>query len=120
MGPIGTAELAEAVSGFIEDIAEGLEGRQRFHAKVAMNALAIIARADRSDAPAEEIAYYKRRTGAAAADACAAFCKMIRAGDIAPDDADTLTRLARFVAARLAIDNPSYSTLSRLQEDDRS
>ena len=116
--PIGIAELAEAVAGFIEEVAGTLGGRPAFHAKVAQNALAIISREARSDALQAEGAFYRGQTAiddpvAAEAD----FCRRIRMGEIDADD-ELLRELSTFVAARLAVDNPKFSTLSRLKDLD--
>ena len=113
---IGIAELAEAVSGFIEEVSDQLEGRQAFHAKVAQNALAIIAREARQDPLRAEAVYYQERTGKEGEEARQAFCASIRRGELDPGDPQLLADMERFVTARLAVDNPKFSTLRRLQE----
>ena len=112
-------DLAEAVSGFIEEISEHLEGRQAFHARVARNALAIVAREARQRPREAELAYYQERTGCAD-DAApdAEFAAAIRNGRIDTDDPEMLKSMTRFVAARLAVDNPKFSTLAILRELD--
>lgn len=114
--PIGIAELAEAVSGYLEEIMPELEGRQAFHGKVARNALGIIAREARADQMATERGYYAQRTGAAPEEAERAFCANIRSGEIDADDPELLEDMVIFVAARLAVDNPKFSTLERLKD----
>ncbi|MEE4350852.1 MAG: DUF6285 domain-containing protein [Pacificimonas sp.] len=116
--PIGPAELAEAVSGFIEEIMPQLEGRQAFHAKVARNALAIISREVRDDPLPAERAYYAERTGVdgGGAEAERAFCAALRTGEIDAGDPALLSDMTAFVAARLAVDNPKFSTLKRLKD----
>ena len=110
-------DLAEAVAGYIDEISGKLEGRQAFHAKVAQNALAIIAREARQKPREAELAYYRERMGCSAdQDPAVAFAAGIRSGEVEPDDPDMLKKLAGFVAARLAVDNPKFSTLPRLRE----
>ncbi len=115
--PTSIADLAEAVSGFLDEISDALDGRRAFHAKVARNALAIIAREDRARPLEAELAWYEDRTGEEGQAARAAFCRMIRQGRIASDDPDLLAKMAEFVTARLAVDNPKFSTLARLRKD---
>ncbi|EMD84600.1 DUF6285 domain-containing protein [Pacificimonas flava] len=114
-GGIGIADLAEAVAGFIEEVSGGLDGRQAFHARVACNALAIIAREARQDPLPDETAFYARETGEIAAEACRAYCAAIRRGEVVAVDPGMLAQMSDFVAARLAVDNPKFSTLARLR-----
>ncbi|MGB3721699.1 MAG: DUF6285 domain-containing protein [Pacificimonas sp.] len=112
------ADLAEAVSGFLDEIAGDLEGRRAFHAKVAQNALAIIAREDAARPLKAELAWYAQQTGAENEQARAAFCEQLRSGHIAPDDPHVMEKMIEFVTARLAVDNPKFPTLSRLRKDE--
>lgn len=109
---IDIADLAEAVAAFIGELP--LKGRQAFHAKVAQNALAIVAREHRAPDLADESAFYVERTGADPAHARAAFCRRIRDGSLKGED--VLAELEPFILARLAVDNPKFPTLARLKE----
>ncbi|MBV7256550.1 hypothetical protein KCG44_07100 [Pacificimonas sp. WHA3] len=115
-GPVSIADLAESVSMYLDEIAPGLSGRQAFHGKVARNVLAIIAREARAVSLAAEGDWYAARTGATGEAARREYCRLIRSGDVDPFDDGLVARMSTFVAARLAVDNPGFSTLARLQE----
>ena len=111
------ADLADAIAGSIDEVSGALEGRQAFHARVAKNALAIIAREARQNPRPAELAYYREKTGCSDdADAALAFAEAIRNGDLDADDPEMLEALSGFIAARLAVDNPKFSTLARLKD----
>jgi hypothetical protein len=101
-------QLLEAVRLFLNEAEAALDGRLAFHAKVAANALGIVAR-ELEQAP-----------DSAEADALAAFggpqpvCAGLRAGRLSPDDPALLEAMRRAVLARLAVDNPRYPTFARL------
>ncbi|MGB7405666.1 MAG: DUF6285 domain-containing protein [Pacificimonas sp.] len=115
---IKNADLVEAVAAFLDDVSGELSGRRAFHAKVARNALAIVLRELRDDPLATELAWYEDRTGESGEAARSAYCAQIRAGDVDPGDAALLAKMTEFVSARLAVDNPKFSTLQRLRELD--
>ncbi len=123
-------ELLEAVRRFLdEDLVPELEGVRRFHARVASNALGIVAREIEHEAeslPAlySAIAALLNRSEPAltqagmelaeidrAIDALEAeLCARIRAGDAdaAPFRSEVLTYLRQSVRERLAVSNPGY------------
>jgi len=102
------AELVEAVEAFLRGVEAKLTGREAFHAKVAANVLAIVARDLRQDPDAAE---------AAALGDVAALCARLRSGEAGPDTPGLLDALIAATVARLAVDNPKYSTLARLKGD---
>ncbi len=121
-------ELLEAVRRFLdEDLVPELEGVRRFHARVASNALGIVAREIEHEAeslPAlySAIAALLNRSEPAttlmefaeidrAIDALEAeLCERIRAGDAdaGPFRSEVLTYLRQSVRERLAVSNPGY------------
>ena len=121
-------ELLEAVRRFLdEDLVPELEGVRRFHARVASNALGIVAREIEHEAeslPAlySAIAALLNRSEPATAlmelaeidraiDALEAeLCGRIRAGDVdvGPFRSEVLTYLRQSVRERLAVSNPGY------------
>ena len=100
------AELVEAVEAFLRGVETRLSGRESFHAKVAANVLAIVARDLRQDPDAVE---------AAALGDVAALCQRLRSGEAGVDTPGLLKALTEATVARLAVDNPKYSTLERLK-----
>jgi hypothetical protein len=113
------AELIDAVSEFISrDVAPTLTGRLAFHARVAVNVLAIVRRellqgpdADRADA--QRLAALLGEAGDPAA-LTEALCQKIAGGDIAPDDPDLLEHLWASTLDTLAVDQPGYATYRRI------
>ena len=101
-GRPSSVELLDAVQAFLAALP--LAGRDAFHAKVAGNVLAIVAR---------EIA--AGRLGAAADDA--ALSGRIRAGEVDAATPGLIDALIAATCARLAVDNPRYPTLARLTGD---
>lgn len=110
--------LIEAVHGFMERVAmPGLVGHAAFHARVAANALAIVAR-ELELGPAaerEERARLARLTGLSAdaplVDLNRALCKMIREERIALADKALIDHLRRATLVKVEIDQPNYSGL---------
>jgi hypothetical protein len=113
------AELIDAVSEFISrDVAPTLTGRLAFHARVAVNVLAIVRRellqgpdADRADA--ERLAALLGEAGDPAA-LTEELCRRIAAGEIAPDDPALVDHLWATTLDTLAIDQPGYATYRRI------
>lgn len=113
------AELIDAVSEFISrDVAPTLTGRLAFHARVAVNVLAIVRRelqqgpdADRADA--HRLAALLGETGDAAA-LTEELCRRIAAGEIAADDPALIDHLWATTLDTLAIDQPGYATYRRI------
>lgn len=112
------AELIDAVRGFLASIESRLAGREAFHAKVAGNVLAIVERELRQQPEAVERAALSTvlgrdgDTAALRADMCAA----LRAGRLGADTPGLLDALTTATLAKLAVDNPNFSTFRRLTE----
>ncbi len=110
-----TEQLVLSVKQFLEtDVIPKLEHRTAFHARIAANVLAIIAR-DIAGAPdTVERDILSRLLGQETDEAADKLCQKIRAGSIdetTPAVIDSLMQIAR---ARVAADNPRYSTYQRL------
>jgi hypothetical protein len=108
--------LIEAVADFIRSIEAELSGRSAFHAKVAANALGIVARELRQNPAAAEQAALAGILGHdAGVDALRAeLCGRLRNGQLTPETPGLLEALQMAVVARLSVDNPRYATLGRL------
>lgn len=114
---IEAVALIEAVGLFLGQIEGQLPPRDAFHAKVAQNALAIVAR---------ELALKPREAEARALGAFlghdapldklrAEVCGRLRAGQLTPETSGLLEALTEAVLAKVAVDNPRYATFKRLQ-----
>ncbi|HYD48374.1 MAG TPA: DUF6285 domain-containing protein [Terriglobales bacterium] len=117
--PPSAVELIEAVQGFLEQTAlPELEGRAAFHARVAINALAIVAR-ELQHAPAANHAETLRlrhllspsaAPGAVESlsllDLNRELCRRIRAGEIGLENAELCEHLWQTTLAKRAIDAP--------------
>jgi hypothetical protein len=108
-----TAEqLLEAVRLFLKEAEGELSGRLAFHAKVAANSLAIVAREIAQDPDAAETQALAPFGGAAD------LCDALRDGRADPQDPAVLMAIRHAALARLATDNPRYATFARLQQRD--
>jgi hypothetical protein len=124
-----TAELVEAVREFLTaEVAPALDGRLRFHAKVAANALAIVER-ELADGPAaehDEGDRLRRLLAAAGAPTASdagepldtealarGLATLLRAGAIPLDDPALVDHLRRAARADVAIANPSWAADDR-------
>lgn len=110
-------ELVEAVRSFLEQRAlPELKGHTRFHARVAANALGIVAR-ELTKGPAaaarehERLAFLTGRDGTLD-ELNRLLCTMIRDGRIALDDAHLLEHLEHSAHDKIAIDQPGYAGLA--------
>jgi hypothetical protein len=103
-GHPGAGDLIAAVRAFLNGLP--LTGRDAFHAKVAANTLAIVER---------ELAAPPTPSALGLSDA--ELCAAIRAGTLDAATPGLLDALIVATCARLAVDNPRYATLSRLQPD---
>lgn len=107
-------ELVTAVREFIEKHAmPELQGRTAFHARVAANALAIVARElERSGAAAaeerERLRVLLGREGALDAQN-RELCRRIRAGTISAEAPELAAHLIATTLAKVAVDQPTYS-----------
>ena len=108
--------LVEAVAAFLKSIEGELSGRSAFHAKVAGNALGIVARElEQSPRLAEQAALASYLGHDAGLDALRAeLCGRLRAGQLTPETPGLLEALSAAVIAKVAVDNPRYATLARM------
>lgn len=114
---IEAADLVDAAESFLRSLEPELDGRQAFHARVAANALAVVARELRQrPAEAELNALAVLLAGTPRGDLLAATCTKIRTGDWTADTPGLLDAIEAGIAARLAADNPKFPTLARLRE----
>ena len=109
--------LITAVADFLKSIEPELSGRSAFHAKVAGNALAIVAREMEQHPQAAEQAALAGFLGHdAGLDALRAeLCGRLRSGQLTPETPGLLEALQVAVVAKLSVDNPRYATLGRLK-----
>lgn len=113
---IEAATLIAAVAGFLAEIEGELTGRRAFHAKVAQNALAIVAR--------ELVQAPRAAERAALADLLGrdddldalrrAVCDGLRAGTLGAQTPGLVDALLAGALAKCAVDNPRYATFTRL------
>ena len=116
-------ELVEVVRTFLEQKAmPELKGHTAFHARVAANALAIVARqlerGEQSDA--EELAALRALLGKEGSleDLNRTLCRAIRDGDIDLLSPHLQQHLERIALAKIEIDQPNYSGLRIARERD--
>lgn len=107
-------ELVTAVREFIEKHAmPELQGRTAFHARVAANALAIIAREleHGPKANADELGRLKALLGQDGTldELNRELCRRIRTNGLAVDEPALTSHLVLTTLAKVAIDQPSYS-----------
>jgi hypothetical protein len=108
--------LIDAVAGFLAELEPELQGRRAFHAKVAQNALAIVAR-ELAQAPQQR--ERALLAGVMGADddldsLRAGLCADLRAGVKGVDTPGLVDALLAVAKAKCAVDNPRYSTFKRL------
>lgn len=115
-------ELVKAVQSFLESKAiPELTGHTAFHARVAANALAIVAR-QLEQGPASDAAEVVRlrtllgRTDGDLDELNRQLCRAIRSADIALDDPALAAHLRETTIAKVRIDQPSYSGLKSVAE----
>lgn len=113
------AELASAVSDFLDaDLADSLQGRAAYHARVAINALEIVER-DTQLGPAADAAEAERLAGLLGShgsrhDMNAALCRGIRDARLTAQTPGLVDHLWATTMARLAIDQPNYASYQKL------
>jgi hypothetical protein len=115
--------LVEAVRDFLEQKAmPELKGHTAFHARVAANALAIVARQlERgADAEAEEIKRLRALLGrdGSLEELNRALCRAIRTGELDMLSPELQQHLERTARAKIEIDQPNYSGLRIARERD--
>lgn len=115
-------ELLQAVRSFIHDQAiPRLEGRAAFHARIAVNALAIVERGLELG-PAQDAAERERletllaRTGTLD-ELNRELCRRIRAGEVDQDTPGLVAHLRETTLAKLAVDQPRYAAYRRAVGD---
>lgn len=115
---IEATALLDAVAAFLKSIEPELSGRNAFHAKVAGNALAIVSREIAADPRTVERAALAQFLGHdAGLDALRAeLCGRLRAGQLTPEAPGLLAALIEATLAKVAVDNPRYSTFVRMQD----
>lgn len=113
---IEAATLIAAVQGFLAELEPDLNGRRAFHAKVAQNALAIVARELAQAPQAREQALLAGLLGddAPLDDLRASLCAALRAGTVGEATPGLIDTLLAVAQAKCAVDNPRYSTFKRL------
>jgi Domain of unknown function (DUF6285) len=112
-------ELIDAVRAFLaDDLLPTLEGRQRFHARVAVNVLDIVGRELRDGQAADDdersslvnlLAVDDAVDDVDTSDLARLLAEAIRRGDIAIDDPSLLDHLRRTADADLRIANPRHA-----------
>jgi hypothetical protein len=107
-------ELVTAVREFIEKHAmPELQGRTAFHARVAANALAIVAReleegGSAAGTEAERLRHLLQQDGTLS-ELNRELCRRIRDGRVAWDDPALGEHLVPTTLAKIAVDQPNYS-----------
>ena len=116
--PPTLTELVTAVREFLEEQAlPQLEGRTAFHARVAVNALAIVERQlelgpAQDDAELERLRALLPEVGSLDA-ANRELCRRIRAGELGLDTPGLREHLRETTLAKLSVDQPKYSGYRR-------
>ena len=115
---IKAAVLVEAVAAFLTEIEGSLTGRQAFHAKVAANALAIVARELTLKPRAAEAAVLGDFLGhdARLKKLRAELCGRLRMGTLTPETPGLLEALTAATMTKVAVDSPRYSTFKRMRD----
>ena len=113
---IEAATLIEAVQLFLAELEPELSGRRAFHAKVAQNALAIVARELAQAPQAKEQALLAGVLGhdAPLDQLRADLCSQLRAGTGGEATPGLIDALLGVALAKCAVDNPRYATFKRL------
>jgi len=117
------AELVEAVRDFLERQAlPALEGRNAFHARVAINALDIVHR-ELGLGVAADVGEQERLVALLGGDAVGSLeelsrelCRRIRSGSLTLESPGLREHLWATTLARLAIDQPKYRSVAAAAE----
>lgn len=114
---IEAATLIDAVQLFLAELEPELTGRRAFHAKVAGNALAIVARELALAPRVREQALLAEALGhdAPLDELRAELCSQLRAGTVGEATPGLVDALLGVALAKCAVDNPRYATFKRLQ-----
>lgn len=113
---IEATTLIEAVAGFLAELEPELKGRRAFHAKVAQNALAIVARELAQAPQAKEQALLAGVLGRdGPLDALrTGLCAALRDGRMGEGTPGLVDALLAVALAKCGVDNPRYATFKRL------
>ena len=113
---IEAVTLIEAVELFLAELEPELSGRRAFHAKVAQNVLAIVARELVQSPQAREQALLAGVVGRSEPldQLRAEICGQLRAGAIGDGTPGLVDALLGAALAKCAVDNPRYATFKRL------
>ena len=113
---IEATALIEAVQLFLSELEPELKGRRAFHAKVAQNALGIVARELAQAPQAKEQALLAGVLGhdGTLDSLRAELCGQLRAGTMAAATPGLVDALLQVALAKCAVDNPRYATFKRL------
>ena len=115
-------ELLQAVRSFIQDQAiPRLEGRAAFHARIAVNVLAIVERG-LEHGPAQDAAERERLEALlghtdSLDELNRELCRRIRAGEMDLDTLGLVAHLRETTLAKLAVDQPRYAAYRRAVGD---
>ena len=120
-------QLLAAVQTFLRDkIAAQLEGAEAYHLRVALHTLATVERELAATAEWQRVRESLQEllrqlpqsqvVQGAAQDDRAELCEHIRSGALAVDNPQLLAWLKADALARVAVDNPRYSTYLHLKE----
>lgn len=102
------AELVEAVRAFLEaDVLEATSGRVRFHTRVAINVLDVVAR--ELELGSEQEAAHRDRLAALGAASDEELAAAIRSGALDDRYAEVKAAVWASVADKLAVANPTYA-----------
>jgi hypothetical protein len=113
-------ELLRVIREFVETQAmPRLEGRTAFHARVAVNALAIVER-ELEQGPAAADAERARLRALLGRDGTLdelnrELCRRIRAGEVTAESPDLRAHLWETTVAKVAIDQPSYAAYRKVR-----
>ena len=107
-----TEELAKAVADWIDQVRPGLDPRNQFLARVAVNVLGVVGR-ELTQGPAAEakaVTLMSDLLGHPGAhqELNAELCARIRAGGLSTDTPGLLAALREIAMDQLAIDQPNY------------
>jgi hypothetical protein len=107
-----TEELAKAVADWIDQVRPGLDPRNQFLARVAVNVLGVIGRelTQGPDAEAKAVALMGNLLGHGGSHEAlnAELCERIRAGELTTETPGLLAALREIAMDQQAIDQPNY------------
>ena len=113
-----TEELVEAVARWIDSVRPGLDPRNAFLARVAVNVLGVVGR-ELTQGPGAEAAALERLSallghGGSFEDLNRELCEALKAGEMDAETPGLLAALKANALDQVAIDQPSYMYEGRL------